>query len=472
MMKQALMASAERLPSAANMFEQGHGKLNLLRAFQILQSYVPQASLSPNYIDLTECPYMWPYCSQPLYHTSQPVILNITVINGMSVSGRIIGEPEWFPYLNENGENLRLNFTYSHEFWPWAGYVAIAIAVAEHAGDFEGLAAGHVKLTVQSEAADPNDVRRSYLTLPIRARIIPTPPKTKRILWDQFHNLRYPPGYFPRDNLRMKSDPLDWNGDHIHTNFKDLYQHLRSAGYFVEVSGQPLTCLDPSLYSTLLLFDSEEEFFPDELEHLRSAVNDQGLNLIVVGDWFNVSVMTKIKFYDENTRHWWQPETGGANVPALNDLLMMWNISFGGRVYEGDFTLGKHEVSYASGTSIIRFPADGTVFLQSLKDQGEDVLLGKSTVEPNVAILGLYDAGQVTGSVDAGKVMVYGDSNCFDSAHMQKDCFWLMDVLLDFAHNGHLPASLSPQAAADIARVFQETAELPERLISNWIFSR
>ena len=33
---------------------------------------------------------------------------------------------------------------------------------------------------------------------------------SKRILWDQFHNLRYPPGYFPRDNLRMKNDPLDW----------------------------------------------------------------------------------------------------------------------------------------------------------------------------------------------------------------------------------------------------------------------
>ena len=43
-------------------------------------------------------------------------------------------------------------------------------------------------------------------------------------------------GYFPRDNLRMKNDPLDWNGDHIHTNFRDLYQHLRNSGYYVEVS--------------------------------------------------------------------------------------------------------------------------------------------------------------------------------------------------------------------------------------------
>lgn len=30
----------------------------------------------------------------------------------------------------------------------------------------------------------------------------------------------------------------DRNGDHIHTNFKDMYQHLRTAGYYVEVLGK------------------------------------------------------------------------------------------------------------------------------------------------------------------------------------------------------------------------------------------
>ncbi|KAA8590535.1 hypothetical protein FQN60_014469 [Etheostoma spectabile] len=41
-MKQALIASARRLPGV-NMFEQGHGKLDLIRAYQILNSYKPQA---------------------------------------------------------------------------------------------------------------------------------------------------------------------------------------------------------------------------------------------------------------------------------------------------------------------------------------------------------------------------------------------------------------------------------------------
>lgn len=45
-MKQALMASARRLPKVG-MFEQGHGKLDILKAYQVLNSYKPQASFSP-----------------------------------------------------------------------------------------------------------------------------------------------------------------------------------------------------------------------------------------------------------------------------------------------------------------------------------------------------------------------------------------------------------------------------------------
>ena len=40
-MKQALLASARRLPGVG-MFEQGAGKLDLLRAYQLLSTYTPQ----------------------------------------------------------------------------------------------------------------------------------------------------------------------------------------------------------------------------------------------------------------------------------------------------------------------------------------------------------------------------------------------------------------------------------------------
>lgn len=106
--KQIIMASSKRLTNA-NMFEQGHGKLNLIEAYRVLKRYTPQASLIPSYLDLTECPYFWPYCSQPLYFSGKllikiyetyfilltelnnqgmPLIVNITVLNGMDVTSR------------------------------------------------------------------------------------------------------------------------------------------------------------------------------------------------------------------------------------------------------------------------------------------------------------------------------------------------------------------------------------------------
>lgn len=89
--------------------------------------------------------------------------------------------------------------------------------------------------------------------------------------------------------------------------------------------------------------DSEEEYFAEEITKLREDVEEKGLSVIVVGDWFNVPVMRKIKFYDENTRQWWMPDTGGVNVPAINGLLSHWNMAFSDQVYEGEFTVGENK---------------------------------------------------------------------------------------------------------------------------------
>lgn len=175
-------------------------------------------------------------------------------------------------------------------------------AVNELGEKFEGLAQGHITLTVQSPAGiGETEPRNSTVSFLIRVKIISKPPRQKRILWDQYHSLRYPPGYLPRDNLKMKSDPLDWRADHIHTNFKDMYTHLRNAGYYVEVLGEPYTCFNASNYGTLLIVDPEEEYFDSEIEKLRNDILETGLSVIVYADWYNASVMRKIKFYDENT---------------------------------------------------------------------------------------------------------------------------------------------------------------------------
>ena len=77
-----------------------------IRLKQHLPSF--QASLSPAYIDTTECAYFWPYCTQPLYAGAFPAVFNVTVLNGMGVTGKIVAEPEWHPYTPQNGEVLEV----------------------------------------------------------------------------------------------------------------------------------------------------------------------------------------------------------------------------------------------------------------------------------------------------------------------------------------------------------------------------
>uniref|UniRef100_A0A3P8W639 Membrane-bound transcription factor site-1 protease n=1 Tax=Cynoglossus semilaevis TaxID=244447 RepID=A0A3P8W639_CYNSE len=440
-MKQALIASARRLPGV-NMFEQGHGKLDLIRAYQILNSYRPQASLSPSYIDLTECPYMWPYCSQPIYYGGMPTIVNVTILNGMGVTGRIVDKPIWQPYLPQNGDHIDVAVSYSPVLWPWAGYLAVSISVAKKAASWEGIAQGHVMVTVASPAENDSEVGgelTSTVKLPIKVKIVPTPPRSKRVLWDQYHNLRYPPGYFPRDNLRMKNDPLDWNGDHIHTNFRDMYQHLRSMGYFVEVLGAPITCFDASQYGA---------FTNTRTECGERRRPDITLSMFLV-----------------KAQQWWMPDTGGANVPALNDLISVWGMAFGDGLYEGDFTLADHDMYYASGCSIARFPEDGIVIAKNLKDQGLEVLKQETAVVEGVPILGLYQ----TPSEGGGRIALYGDSNCIDDSHRQKDCFWLLDALLQYTSYSMTPPSLS-HSHSRVAPPAGTDRLLPQRLEGNHLY--
>jgi len=472
-MKQALMASARRLPGVP-ILEQGAGKLDLMRAYEVLRSYKPQVTLTPSYLDLTECPYMWPYCTQPFYYGIQPVIVNVTVLNGMAVTGTFASKPKWHPYTPENGQLLDIAITHSDILWPWSGWISVYITVVSEAANFEGIAQGHISFTIESPRNGDdvdNKPQFSDIVLPLKVKIIPTPPRNKRILWDQYHNLRYPPGYFPRDNLHMKKDPLDWNCDHIHTNFKDMYEHLRNSGYYIEVLRSPYTCFDARDYGSLLIVDPEEEYYPEEITKLKKDFDTLGLSIIVFADWYNVSVMKKVKFYDENTRQWWVPDTGGSNIPALNDLLKPWEIAFGDKVYEGNFKFGSiHDMFYASGAHIIQFPSkDSLLVKRQLNNQGKEVLESKSVKEDNIAILGLhYPHDNVS---NKGRIAVYGDSNCLDSAHLQKDCFWLLEALLQFTGTGNIPnvfqPSLDETNAISDEKIDTQPISYPQRMEGN-----
>lgn len=42
----------------------------------------------------------------------------------------------------------------------------------------------------------------------------------------------------------------------------------------------------------------------------------------------------------------------------------------------------------------------------------------------------------------SGRIAVYGDSNCLDSTHIEKPCFWLLDALLEYTMTSHVTGLL------------------------------
>ncbi|KAL8153195.1 hypothetical protein V2J09_010955 [Rumex salicifolius] len=427
-MKQALVEGAAKL-SGPHMYEQGAGRVDLLESYELLKNYHPRATIFPDMLDLMDCPYTWPFCHQPLYAGAMPVIFNATILNGMGVVGYLDGLPVWQP-STEEGNLLSIHFTYSEVIWPWTGYLAIHMQIKEEGAQFSGLIEGNVTVKVYSPPAlGEKALRMSTCVLQLRLKVVPTPPRSKRILWDQFHSIKYPPGYIPRDSLDVRNDILDWHGDHIHTNFHTMFNMLRDAGYYIETLGSPLTCFDAHQYGTLLLVDLEEEYFEEEIEKLKDDVVNTGLGLIVFAEWYNVDTMIKMRFFDDNTRSWWTPVTGGANVPALNDLLAPFGIAFGDQILNGDFTIDGEHTRYASGTNILKFPSGGYVhsfpYLYSPDSASTQNILNSAVTKEDSSILGFLELGK-------GRISVYGDSNCLDSSHMVTNCFWLLKKMLAF----------------------------------------
>ena len=430
-MKQILIEGADMI-LGANMFEQGQGAMNIGRSYEVLKAYEPRASLVPASLDLTACPYAWPFCMQPLYANAMPTIFNATVLNGMGVDGRI-ARVSWTPAAgNAAAEMVDVRFEHSEQLWPWSGYVALFIRVRPEATDFKGVAQGTVTVDVESPPGlgEPADrPRRSTASMQVKFEIVPTPPREKRILWDQFHSIKYPPAYLPRDDLQNNMDILDWHGDHPHTNFHTFYDTLRHDGYYLEILGSPLTCFDAEQYGMLLVVDSEEEFYAEEVAKLETDVKEKGMGLAIFADWYDLDTIRDMRFYDDNTRTWWEAVTGGAHVPGLNDLLRPFDAAFAG---------GAHKISIhapdgtnfdmASGSALAAMPAGSHILFE--KDQGSTkTSSGGKRVPEGIPVLGLASAGR-------GRIALYGDSNCLDAAYRRSNCESFAMSLIRYLNQG------------------------------------
>ncbi len=53
-----------------------------------------------------------------------------------------------------------------------------------------------------------------------------------------------------------------------------------------------------------MIADSEEEFYPEEIQKLKSDVSERGLGVVIFAEWYNKPMLEGMKFYDDNTRSW------------------------------------------------------------------------------------------------------------------------------------------------------------------------
>ena len=449
-MKQVLVEGASRLPHL-NMFEQGQGSLTIQESFKVIQEYEPRASIVPAKLNLTDCPYSWPYCVQPLYANAMPLMFNATILNGMGVAGAIVNGPTWKP-VNEAAKNLDVRFEASEQLWPWSGHISLFIRVIPQARDFSGTAEGRVELTVESPPAfgEP-EPRRSTVGMEIIVEIIPTPERSKRILWDQFRSIKYPPAYIPRDDLSVHHDILDWHGDHPHTNFHTFYDRLRNKGYFLEILSSPATCFDANEYGAMMIVDSEEEFYPEEIEKIFIDVTSKGMGLIVFSEWYDSDMISKLRFYDDNTRSWWDAATGGSNIPALNDLLRPFGAAFAGGAHELMIALPNgSRFDMAHGSALAAMPKGSYILRGRTKSKSKG-----EKGQASVPALGLADAGK-------GRLVLYGDSNCLDSAHRKSSCEDFSIQMIEYVTRKNEPVFLA--SSRKVEEPWGSLANLPQRV--------
>ena len=169
---------------------------------------------------------------------------------------------------------------------------------------------GRVRVSIVSELEDSRPVIDVYdirLTIPI----ISPPDRSRRVLWDQFHNLKYPESnYIPRDSLTNYDYPYEWHGDHPFLNFQGLWQVLRNSGYFLEISRGTFECFNASDYGILLLVDPEEKFSKNEILKLQKDITVYGLNLILFAEWWDYSLLDMNSYYSKTKKQSIIPVTG------------------------------------------------------------------------------------------------------------------------------------------------------------------
>ncbi len=259
-----IIAGGARRLRGTSAFEQGHGALNLSASLRAVDAHRPHVSALPEAIDLGSCTgdgdgdggdgggggggdggagggrgYLWPLCDQPLFSGAAPLVINVTILNGIGRAA-LVDSATGTPTTTGAAQQRPIAVTLapSATLWPWGGALGVAVAPTDAAAGYVGIVEGSVDLVISAvDASGDRTGMPAKLAIPLAVRITPPPPRRRRLLWDTWHSLRYPPAYLPRDDLGEFSpksadgaDALDARGDHPHTNYLRAWSALRDAG--------------------------------------------------------------------------------------------------------------------------------------------------------------------------------------------------------------------------------------------------
>lgn len=408
--KQLLMQSAQPLVGAAP-GAQGAGRIDVDAAVELLASFELGLSALPERVAPEE----------PLVPSAVPHVVNVTLLNSLSRTS--IVERVAFRCGGGGGCGLlrvRAATARAAVLYPYSGAVGIAVEAlaAPEAGAETVTVTGVIMITAR-DAASGAEARAE---VPLEVRVGAAAGRGRRVAFDLFHSLHFPSAFFPRDDL-SDADLLDWHQDHPDTNYAELRGRLVAAGFQVDALPFDLTCADWRAYGALLLVDPEDTFLPEERDALRRAVREDGLALVVAADWYDPATMAGLAFFDDSTRAVWAPETGGANVPALNDLLEPFGFAFGALAVESAAAPGAR-------------PAIETAAPVAAAPEGAALLMLRTALHGGG---GVRDrAVAAAARYGEGLVFVFGDSSCLarDGRESGERCHGVVLDALRMAEQG------------------------------------
>ena len=206
-----------------------------------------------------------------------PIAFNVTLLNSESAISTVVNttaELKGYTTIEQKQlleQCIKLDVMVPSIVWPYFGNMKIQISTASDL-ECQQLQMPNLVYGVKVALKNKQDGQVNEARFEFRFDLIKTPDRSKRLLFDQFHSLKYPNnGFIMRDSLNPSyAQPYEWTGDHMFTNYVQLHQRLTEyGGYFVETLTDPATCFDASNYGALLLIDPEDFFSNNEISKLR-----------------------------------------------------------------------------------------------------------------------------------------------------------------------------------------------------------